>query len=150
MLFRKYKYSMHSYIVDCFKHIMILQNKFKGGFLLIEEEMCCWCSKTDAWLKKTTCEHRQDTFNTLRPRQNGQRFAGTFKYNFWNENFPIPNKFHWNISLMVFWQWSIICSDNGLAPNRRQAIIWTSDGVVYCHAYASTVSMNSRQKWKIR
>ena len=27
--------------------------------------------------------------------------------------------------------------DNGLVPNRWQAIIWTSGGLVYCHLYAS-------------
>ena len=26
------------------------------------------------------------------------------------------------------WQYSIIGLDNGLAPTRRQAIIWTNDG----------------------
>ena len=25
--------------------------------------------------------------------------------------------------------WAINCSDNGLTPNRRQAIIWTNDGL---------------------
>ena len=31
----------------------------------------------------------------------------------------------------------VINSDNGLAPNRKQAIIWTSDGLVYRCIYAS-------------
>ena len=35
------------------------------------------------------------------------------------------------------WQWIGISSVNSLAPNRRQAIIWTSDGFVYWHIYAS-------------
>ena len=30
-----------------------------------------------------------------------------------------------------------IGSDNGLAPIRRQAIIWTNGGLVYWHIYAS-------------
>ena len=34
-------------------------------------------------------------------------------------------------------QYVIIGSDNGLAPNRRQAIIWTNDGLVYWRIYAS-------------
>ena len=29
------------------------------------------------------------------------------------------------------WQWVSIDSDNGLAPNRRQPIIWTNDGFLY-------------------
>ena len=33
----------------------------------------------------------------------------------------------------------IIGSDNGLAPNRRQAIIWTNGGLVYWRIYASLV-----------
>ena len=28
-------------------------------------------------------------------------------------------------------------SDNGLVPNRWQAIIWTNDGPIYCHIYVS-------------
>ena len=35
-------------------------------------------------------------------------------------------KFHWSLFLGV--QYSIIGLDNGLAPNRQQAIIWTNDG----------------------
>ena len=34
-------------------------------------------------------------------------------------------------------QYTIIGSDNGLAPNRRQAIIWVNDGPVFWRIYAS-------------
>ena len=34
-------------------------------------------------------------------------------------------------------QLSRIGSDNGLVPIRRQAIIWTNDGIVYRHQSAS-------------
>ena len=34
-------------------------------------------------------------------------------------------------------QYSSIGSDNGLAPVRQQAIIWTNDGLVYRCIYAS-------------
>ena len=34
-------------------------------------------------------------------------------------------------------QYSSIVSDNGLAPTRRQSIIWTNDGLVYWRIYAS-------------
>ena len=34
-------------------------------------------------------------------------------------------------------QVSSIGSDDGLAPVRRQAIIWTNDGLVYWRVYAS-------------
>ena len=40
-------------------------------------------------------------------------------------------------------QWSNIGSDNGLAPNRRQAIIWTNDGLIYWNIY---VSLNELKK----
>ena len=47
----------------------------------------------------------------------------------------------WNVSENVLTHWSrvthicaskltIIASDNGLAPGRRQAIIWTNDGIL--------------------
>ena len=35
------------------------------------------------------------------------------------------------------WQYVIIGLDNGLAPNRRQAIIWTNDGLVNWCIYVS-------------
>ena len=35
------------------------------------------------------------------------------------------------------WQWYSIGSDNGLVPNRRQAIIWTNDGLGWWRIYAS-------------
>ena len=47
----------------------------------------------------------------------------------------------WNFTEVCFqrsnWQKAIIGSDNGLAPNRRQAIIWTNGGLVYGRIYAS-------------
>ena len=69
-------------------------------------------------------------FNTLRPRQNGRRFADdTFERIFLNENVRIsiesslkfvPKGPINNIPALV--------QINGLAPVRRQAIIWTNDG----------------------
>ena len=35
------------------------------------------------------------------------------------------------------WLWYSIGSDNGLAPIRRRAIMWTSDGLRWWHIYAS-------------
>ena len=61
-------------------------------------------------------------FNTLRPRRNGRHFADdTFKRIFLNTNVTISIK----ISLKFV---PSIGSDNGLAPSRRQTIIWTNDG----------------------
>ena len=39
--------------------------------------------------------------------------------------------------MILNWQQSTIGSDNGLAPNRQQTIIWTNDGIVYWGTYAS-------------
>ena len=44
-------------------------------------------------------------------------------------------------------QYVIIGSDNTLAPNRRQAIIWTNDGPVYWRIYAS-LGLN-KLKWPL-
>ena len=50
-----------------------------------------------------------------------------------NENFWISN----NISLKCLIDNVIIGSYNGLALNRRQAIIWTNDGLLYWCIYVS-------------
>ena len=68
--------------------------------------------------------------NTLRPRQNGRQFPiDIFKWIFLNENVWISI----NISLKFVPKGPInnipnIGSGNGLAPTRRPAVIWTSDG----------------------
>ena len=38
-------------------------------------------------------------------------------------------KFPWNLFPLVRLKWTIIGLDDGLAPNRRQAIIWTNNGL---------------------
>ena len=60
--------------------------------------------------------------NTLSPRQNGRRFPDAiFKCIFFNENVWIPIR----ISLKFGLEGPInTIPDNGLAPTRRQAIIW--------------------------
>ena len=69
-------------------------------------------------------------FNTLRPRQNGHRFADdTFKRIILNENVRISIKISPKfVPKGPIINISGIGSDNGLAPARRQAIIWTNDG----------------------
>ena len=44
---------------------------------------------------------------------------------------------NWMRSLMSNWEYVIIGIDNGLSRSRRQAIIWTNDGLVYWGIYAS-------------
>ena len=70
--------------------------------------------------------------NTLRPRQNGRHFADdVFKHILLNENAWISIKISLNfVSKGPINNISSIGSDNGLAPTRRQAIIWTNDGKV--------------------
>ena len=40
-------------------------------------------------------------------------------------------------SLVLNWQYVIIGSDNGLVQSRRQAFIWTNNGLAYSRIYAS-------------
>ena len=46
----------------------------------------------------------------------------------WMEVYKFRIKLYWRLSLWVNWQKYSIGSDNGLAPSRRQAIIWTNGG----------------------
>ena len=46
-------------------------------------------------------------------------------------------KFHWSFPNGSNWQYASIDSDNGLVPNRRQAIIWTNNGLGCQCIYAS-------------
>ena len=74
--------------------------------------------------------------NTLRERQNGRHFADDiYKSIFVNEK--VQFNFHWSLFLGVQLTINQHCSDNGLVPNMRQAIIWTNDCLVYRRIYAS-------------
>ena len=55
---------------------------------------------------------------------------------FLNENSPLSIKISLN-NVPSNWQESSIDSDNSLAPNRRQAIIWTNDYLDWWCIYAS-------------
>ena len=44
--------------------------------------------------------------------------------------------FDWTLFAKFQFQYARIGSDNGLAPNRRQAIIWINDGLNYWRIYA--------------
>ena len=65
-----------------------------------------------------------DVVNTFRPRQNERHFPDDiwFSNEFsWMKMYEFRLTFHWS---------SNMGSGNGLAPTRRQAIIWTNDGVI--------------------
>ena len=53
--------------------------------------------------------------------------------------------FKWNFteacSLGSNWQYGSIGSENGLAPNRRQTIIWSNFGMLHWHIYAHSALM---------
>ena len=75
----------------------------------------------------------------ISPGQHGRHFAyNIFRCIFVNEKSYILIK----ISLKFFpkfpnWQWPSISLDNGLAPNRRQAIIWTNANPIHWSIYAA-------------
>ena len=62
---------------------------------------------------------------TLRPRQNNPHFPNDiFKRIFLMKMYEFWLKFHWRL---YSWSNFSICSDDGLAPARRHAIIWNND-----------------------
>ena len=77
-------------------------------------------------------------------------FQTTFSNAFsWLKIFEVQLKFHWICSQGSNWQYANIVSDNGLAPNRRQAIIWTNDGLgcrrICIHALLDLNDLNNDQ-----
>ena len=55
----------------------------------------------------------------------------------WIKMYEFQEKFTKVCSYRSNWQYSSIGSDNGLVPNRWQAIFWTNGGLVYWCIYAS-------------
>ena len=56
-------------------------------------------------------------------------FQTTFSNAFsWMKMYEFRLRFHWSLFLRLQLQYSSIGSDNGLAPSRRQAIIWSNAG----------------------
>ena len=64
----------------------------------------------------------------------------------WMKTFEFKIKFHWNMLFGFNWQYVNIGSDNGLTPNRRQAIIWCNDNPVHCRIYMSQPASMSWSK----
>ena len=61
------------------------------------------------------------------------KMAAIFQTTFWNgfswmKMFEYRLKIHWSLFLRVKLRIFGIGSDNGLAPSRRQAIVWTNEG----------------------
>ena len=79
-----------------------------------------------------------NSFNTLRQKQHGRHFAQDFSYAFpWMKIVVFWLKFHWSLYQGTNSQLTSINSDNDMMPNRRQAIIWNNDGIIYWRIYAS-------------
>ena len=75
--------------------------------------------------------------NSLALSQNGQRFADDiFKCIFFNENVHMLIKFE-VCSYGSNWQIISIGLNKGLAPLRRQAIIWNNVDILHWHIYVS-------------
>ena len=89
-----------------------------------------------------------NNLNTLWPRQNGRHFRRRhFQMHFleWK-----CMNFDWNFTEVCSWgsnwQYSIISSDNGLAPTRQQAIIWANVDIIHRHLYVS-LGLNELTCW---
>ena len=61
----------------------------------------------------------------------------TFKWISFNETFCFDHYIYLNLLLRMWLTKVSICSDNDLAPGRRQAIIWTNDGWCKWHIHTS-------------
>ena len=68
----------------------------------------------------------------------------------WMKSFVFRFRFHWSLFLRGSkWQWPSTGIDNGLAPNRRQAIIWTNADPIHGRIYVARGSCvnASRSVW---
>ena len=71
-------------------------------------------------------------FNSSPPGHNGRHFAeNIFKSIFVNEKFYTLKKISMKFVTKSYWHQTSIGSDNGLALNRRQAIIWNKADQVH-------------------
>ena len=96
-------------------------------------------------VSRYTCASFVQCANTA--RQNGRHFAeDIFKGISLNENFRILNKIFTEIcSLGSIRQCGSIGLGNGLAQNRRHAIIWSNVGMLYWRIFASLGLSELRQ-----
>ena len=71
----------------------------------------------------------------------------------WMKMYEFRLRYHWSLFPRVQLTISRIGSDNGLAPARRQAIIWTNGGLLCWHIYASLglneLIIGPWQMWKL-
>ena len=98
--------------------------------------LCLTVKGLCSWeIKQWKNEQKKKNIYRWRLRQNDRHFAENILKNWCNKNCHILIP----LSLKLFSKAPInhIFSDNGLAPNRQQAIIWTNDGRVYWCIYVS-------------
>ena len=120
---------MANYGLDCRELLNLYCYEFNEINLLKLQSQCyfVWCF---LYIFPSVLTHwGQDKVATML-----QTFPNIFH---WTKTFEFKKKLHWNLSLGSNWQWVSIGSDNGLVPNRQQAIIWTNDGPVYWYVYES-------------
>ena len=67
----------------------------------------------------------------------------------WMKMYRFRLKFQWYCSQGSSLQCLSISSDIGLVPTRRQAIVWTIDGLVYWRIYASFGLNQGRPNWPL-
>ena len=72
--------------------------------------------------------------------------AAIFKCIFLNENVQVSVKI--SLKFVPIWQYPSFGSDDGLALARRQAIIWTNDGLV-CWRICASLGLNELTKVNI-
>ena len=86
--------------------------------------------KTTSWIQSQGWH--SGCFNTLRRDKMATISQTTFPCAFpWMKLLVLNYNFTEICSLRSNWQYGSIGSDNGLAPNRRHAIIWTNYGLGY-------------------
>ena len=78
------------------------------------------------------------SINSASPGQDDHHFTyDIFKCILLLKSFVFWLKFHWSLYEWSNWQWPNIGLNNALAPNRRQAIIWTNADPIHWLMYAA-------------
>ena len=108
---------------------MLDKTYISSGYITLKASYCY----SDNYISHKNTSQFQ--FNSSHPGQNGRRFGRRhFQKHFLEWRWYNANS---NLTEICYqesnWQQASISSGNGLAPNRRQAIIWTNDEPVHWH-----------------
>ena len=81
---------------------------------------------------------RPNKYKLIAPEQNGRHLADdNCRCIYVNENYVFRLRLNWILFLKVQLTIAHIVLDNGLAPSRRQAIIWTNAHQIHWRIYAA-------------